>query len=91
MKRKSVINGWLNIYAQYGWQIVEPNGSMRPFDPRVASYVNKLGRRDVDGLLSIATFDRCGIEIYDIDDYGRTSEVMYRDYEVLIDAPKARV
>jgi len=53
--------------------------------------VNKLGRRDVDGLLSIATFDRCGIEIYDIDDYGRTSEVMYRDYEVLIDAPKARV
>jgi len=91
-KCESVINGWMNIYAQYGWQIMEPNGSLSPFDPREARYVHTLGRYDeADGILSVATFYQNGIEIYDVDDYGRRTESMFRAYEVLVDAVMARV
>jgi len=91
-KCDSVINGWMNIYAQYGWQIMEPDGSLSPFDPCVVRYADKLGRLDeADGILSVATFYQQGIEIYDVDDYGRRTESMFREYEVLVDAVMARV
>ena len=83
IKSKAVINGWLNIYAQYGWKVLRHDNTLIPFDPVTATYTDRLGRYDSIGILSTATFKRRGIEMIHMDEYGRTTAPSYRDYDVI--------